>query len=572
MKKAILILLFLGFMGSVGLGNNDVPVAISPGMAGGVGVVKDNCPTFSWSGVAWAQKYRVVVFGVEADGKKINDELALTAKPILSEDIAGGGLSWTPSVSQGLIEGTDYTWYVGAMDAGGTWAWSEPRRFRILKNSKLTLNEEEQTSLKQKKEKAEINDEKSLRAASGLSELKATSKDVAANTLEGPMGTEGTNSTFYGTNAGTNNSSDDNNNSFFGSSAGYSNTSGFDNTFIGYRAGYSNTTGDANTFIGIAAGTNNSTGVYNTLLGYYAGRSNTIGCNNTILGYNAGFYNTSGSGNIFVGWQAGGSNTTGYGNTIIGAEAGSNNISGINNVFLGHYAGYDETGSNKLYIDNSNISSPLIYGDFSTDKLGINGWLGVGTQAPAYPMELKTTGRNAAIVANRTDGAINFINATTSYGQFGTVNNFAVRILANAIWRMTLNTDNSLAMANGASCTAGGVWTNASSLALKENITTLTVDEAASTLQSLNPVKYNYKADKAENYVGFIAEDVPELVAMNDRKALSPMDIVAVLTKVVQEQQKMIEKQQEVEQEHRQDISFLKARLAALEKKAAEKK
>jgi hypothetical protein len=41
--------------------------------------------------------------------------------------------------------------------------------------------------------------------------------------------------------------------------------------------------------------------------------------------------------------------------------------------------------------------------------------------------------------------------------------------------------------------------------------------------------------DKDEKHVGFIAEDVPELVAMKDRKSLSPMDIVAVLTKVVQE-------------------------------------
>jgi hypothetical protein len=35
---------------------------------------------------------------------------------------------------------------------------------------------------------------------------------------------------------------------------------------------------------------------------------------------------------------------------------------------------------------------------------------------------------------------------------------------------------------------------------------------------------------------------VPELVATQDRKSLSPMDIVAVLTKVTQDQQKRIEK------------------------------
>jgi len=53
--------------------------------------------------------------------------------------------------------------------------------------------------------------------------------------------------------------------------------------------------------------------------------------------------------------------------------------------------------------------------------------------------------------------------------------------------------------------------------------------------------RFNYKVDKEDEYVGFIAEDVPELVATKDRKGLAPMDITAVLTKVVQEQQRMIE-------------------------------
>ena len=60
------------------------------------------------------------------------------------------------------------------------------------------------------------------------------------------------------------------------------------------------------------------------------------------------------------------------------------------------------------------------------------------------------------------------------------------------------------------------------------------------TLNGLNAVIYNYKVDKAEDYVGFIAEEAPDMVATNDRKGMSPMDVVAVLTKVVQEQQKTI--------------------------------
>jgi len=79
--------------------------------------------------------------------------------------------------------------------------------------------------------------------------------------------------------------------------------------------------------------------------------------------------------------------------------------------------------------------------------------------------------------------------------------------------------------------TTGGVWTNASSREYKEDITTLGLEEALEALQGLEPVKYKYKVTRDERHVGFIAEDVPELVATEDRKSLSPMDIAAVLTR-----------------------------------------
>jgi hypothetical protein len=71
-------------------------------------------------------------------------------------------------------------------------------------------------------------------------------------------------------------------------------------------------------------------------------------------------------------------------------------------------------------------------------------------------------------------------------------------------------------------------------------------------------VKYNYKESKDETYLGFIAEDVPELVATNDRKGLSPMDMVAMLTKVVQEQQKFIQQQQQINEKIKREIAELK--------------
>ncbi|NEO95885.1 MAG: tail fiber domain-containing protein [Moorea sp. SIO3G5] len=80
-----------------------------------------------------------------------------------------------------------------------------------------------------------------------------------------------------------------------------------------------------------------------------------------------------------------------------------------------------------------------------------------------------------------------------------------------------------------------------SSRELKENINTLAIEDAIETLEGLNPVQFSYKKDhQKETHIGFIAEDVPDLVASHDRKTLSPMDIVAVLTKVVKEQNNTI--------------------------------
>lgn len=61
---------------------------------------------------------------------------------------------------------------------------------------------------------------------------------------------------------------------------------------------------------------------------------------------------------------------------------------------------------------------------------------------------------------------------------------------------------------------------------------------ALDTLAGLTPVTFRYKEEAAQTtHVGFIAEDVPDLVASIDRKGLSALEIVGVLTRVVQHQQ-----------------------------------
>jgi hypothetical protein len=101
--------------------------------------------------------------------------------------------------------------------------------------------------------------------------------------------------------------------------------------------------------------------------------------------------------------------------------------------------------------------------------------------------------------------------------------------------------DHPLEMASGAHVTSGGVWTNRSSRDSKENIAVLSSDDAVAAVMALQPVSFNYAAEQGEGYVGFIAEDVPALLASSDRQSLSTMDVVAALTRVVQEQQRRIE-------------------------------
>lgn len=84
--------------------------------------------------------------------------------------------------------------------------------------------------------------------------------------------------------------------------------------------------------------------------------------------------------------------------------------------------------------------------------------------------------------------------------------------------------------------------TVSSSRALKENIADLSSGAAINTLDQLNPVWFNFRDDpEGKTHVGFIAEDAPEPIATNDRKAISNDHTTAILTKVVKEQQRQIE-------------------------------
>lgn len=121
------------------------------------------------------------------------------------------------------------------------------------------------------------------------------------------------------------------------------------------------------TVIRIASPTNGSLAI-----GENALASLTISELSTALGYQAGYSNTEGDLNVFLGALAGYSNTIGGYNLFLGPQTGFANTTGDYNIFLGFLAGYYETGSHKLYIANSNTTTPLIYGEFDNALLEFN--------------------------------------------------------------------------------------------------------------------------------------------------------------------------------------------------------
>ncbi|MDP8275051.1 MAG: tail fiber domain-containing protein [Candidatus Euphemobacter frigidus] len=177
--------------------------------------------------------------------------------------------------------------------------------------------------------------------------------------------------TFIGENAG-NLTMTGSYNSALGFYALCSDTTGNDNLAMGYCALDSNTTGNNNSAMGNYALYSNIAGFDNLALGKFTLYKNTTGNYNLALGDSALYSNTTGNYNSALGDYALYSNTTGGENIALGVHAGYSNQTGSGNVFLGNNAGRYEMGSNKLYIDNSDTSAPLIWGNFSTSRVGIN--------------------------------------------------------------------------------------------------------------------------------------------------------------------------------------------------------
>ena len=267
---------------------------------------------------------------------------------------------------------------------------------------------------------------------------------------DGKSDNDGTNngsSVFLGVNAGLNDDQSDNKNVGIGFEslknnttgslnvangyqALYSNTTGGANIASGYQALYSNTDGGQNISIGSGALHENKTGHYNIAIGHTSLynnltgedntanghdvlRQNTSGSGNTSYGVRSLYSNTKGSNNVANGIYALESNITGDFNVAIGRASLFHNTAGSNNVALGASSGLFETGSNKLYIENTNAnpSNALIYGEFGTDNTTTGNILRTNSEFQIGDPSL--TGYKFP----KTDGTVNQILQTNGNGQ-----------------------------------------------------------------------------------------------------------------------------------------------------------
>lgn len=167
-------------------------------------------------------------------------------------------------------------------------------------------------------------------------------------------------------------------------------------------------------------------------LGYNSGSSVVSGSSNIAIGSYSLSMISGGNENIAIGVSSLSNNSSGSYNIAIGSYAGGQNFSGTRNVFIGYSAGYNESGSDKLYIANSNTSSPLIKGDFASSTVEINGAL-------SYRQAFNDQGMNTFVYLTSSDkGKIVTFNTSSNVTVY--VNNFANLVAGERIDLLNLGT------------------------------------------------------------------------------------------------------------------------------------
>ena len=459
------------------------------------------------------------VLDISTDGLRVMNQgdtlMVISSNEIKANISSSKGLSRTFSVTTNSAKGSGIDLMRLTSDSTRFWISDEGSGFGV-------------SSLSSAKEKSVATD--FLRVSNSNTEMR-----------EGTAGNRYTDfspeNMFLGLNAGiatTPTSTYGRDNIFIGNNAGLTNYNGRRNIFIGPYAGNLNYSGHAGVFLGYYAGYKN-TGSGNIFLGSSSGYENTTGYLNTYVGNDTGFKQASGYYNVYMGYGTGYNKTSGNNNVILGSFAGTNNSTGSGNVFIGQESGYYETGSNKLYIDNSNTASPLIYGDFGTNNLVFN--------------TSKVYVKHASGMSN---GLYIQNSGYSNYWHFYQYSTGGLHLYYNGIQRGSWNSTT-------------GAYTSYSKEA-KDSVEDL--DRVTNKIMKLQPKKFNFTNQKSGEmkHIGLIAQEVkeifPSLVVYNEETDTHGMDysgfgVLAI--KAIQEQQEIIGKL-------KNENADLKTRLERLEK------
>ncbi len=200
------------------------------------------------------------------------------------------------------------------------------------------------------------------------------------------------NSVFMGSSAGINDDLSNNLNVFIGYETGRLNVTGFRNVVLGSRAMHSGTTMRDVVAIGsnsamngidyresIAIGSNslqlNVNSIRNIAIGYNAMNQHVNNTNNLGIGNQSLFDGDSARFVVAVGNSSLSSCEDCSHFVAVGYQSGISNSTGNNDIFLGYQAGGSFGGNNRLIIENTSLTQGLIWANFNSDSLVINGSL-----------------------------------------------------------------------------------------------------------------------------------------------------------------------------------------------------
>ena len=283
-------------------------------------------------------------------------------------------------------------------------------------------------------------------------------------------------------------------NTAFGNASLQANTVGTDNTAVGYFALQKNTATTNPTYIGS----------YNTAVGSYSLQSHTTGTRNTGIGAFSLQTTSTGYDNSAFGYSTLKTNTTGYRNTANGSYTLYFNQTGNENIALGWYSLQQNTSG--------------------------SGNTALGTNS----LKKNTTGNYNTALGYQADTNLSDLSNATAIG-----------------YNAKANASNSIVLGNSSVTTIGGqvTWTTNSDIRIKKNIRDTRY--GLSTVMQLRPVEYTLISSDLKQ-VGFIAQEVNKLVPevitgiegdleKGEILGITYANLVAVLTKAIQEQQKQIE-------------------------------